>query len=212
MGFRWFEHGVITPVMPAVWSSRQHVQRLQHVEKDRKVADDKEEFLSPKELYIPPAAPKAYQKSPQQERRPAVHASQIMSSPVVTLTPETTVAEAWELIRARRFRHIPVLSRGKELVGIISDRDLLLEFGSFYNTDSPQDKTAEEQITIQGIIKRKVLTASPDTGIREIARILLEERIGSMPIVDDNGALVGIITRSDILRALVNEAPLELWI
>ncbi len=211
MGFKWFEHGVITPVMPAVWSSQQHVQRLQHVEKDRKVADDKEEFLSPKELYVPPTGPKAYQKQPQQ-RRLAVSASQIMSSPVATLTPETTVAEAWELIRARGFRHIPILSGGKELVGIISDRDLLLEFGGFFKTDAPQDKTAQEQMTIQGMIKRKVLTASPDTEIREIARILFEERIGSMPIVDDNGSLVGILTRSDILRTLVNNAPLELWI
>ena len=135
-----------------------------------------------------------------------------MASPVVTLPRKPPMAEAWELIRAKRFRHIPILSREKELIGIISDRDLLREAGSICSTVHRQDKTGQEQMTIQGMIKRKVLTASPDTGIREIARILFEERIGSMPIVDDNGSLVGMITRSDILRTLVNNAPLDLWI
>ena len=155
---------------------------------------------------------KGYQKQAQQERRPAILASQIMASPVVILPPEATVAEAWELIRTKRFRHVPVVSHENKLVGIISDRDLLLEAGNICSTISHQDNAGQEQTTIQGLIRRKVLTASPDTGIREIARILFEERIGSMPIVDDKGMLVGIITRSDILRTIINNAPLDLWI
>ena len=65
---------------------------------------------------------------------------------------------------------------------------------------------------IQGLITERVLVASPDTEIREVAKILFEHRIGAMPVISSSERLVGIITRSDILRTLVNRAPLELWI
>jgi acetoin utilization protein AcuB len=57
-----------------------------------------------------------------------------------------------------------------------------------------------------------VLTAHPDTSIRDIARVFFEERIGAVPIVDRGETLVGIVTRSDILRTILNSAPLELWV
>lgn len=212
MGFKWMENGVVTPITPGAWSLQPREQNPSHVFKARKTADDKEETSFPKELLIARGGQTGYQKQAQQERRPAILASQIMASPVVILPPEATVAEAWELIRTKRFRHVPVVSHENKLVGIISDRDLLLEAGTICSTISPQDNAGQEQTTIQGLIRRKVLTASPDTGIREIARILFEERIGSMPIVDDKGMLVGIITRSDILRTIINNAPLDLWI
>ncbi len=212
MGFKWMEDGVVTPIMPGARSSQPHAQSPSHVFKARKPADGKEETPFQKEPHISHGGQKAYQKQAQQERSPAIFASQIMASPVVTLPPEATMAEAWELIRTQGFRHVPVVSRNKELVGIISDRDLLREAGTICSAVSSQDNADQEQMTIQGLIRRRVLTASPDTGIREIARILFEERIGSMPIVDDKGILVGIITRSDILRTIINNAPLDLWI
>ena len=58
----------------------------------------------------------------------------------------------------------------------------------------------------------QVLTAHPDTEIRTIARVMFEERIGAMPIVSEAGTPVGIITRSDILRTVMNKVPFELWI
>jgi len=212
MGFKWMEDGTVTPITPGAWTLQSHTHTPSHVLKERKTSGAKDKAPSQKEPFLPHAGQMAYQQPARQERKPAILASQIMVSPVVTLPPEATIAEAWELIRTKRFRHIPVVSRNKELVGIISDRDLLLESGNICSTVSQQGETGQEQMTIQGMIKRKVLTASPDTGIREIARILFEERIGSMPIVDDNGFLVGMITRSDILRTLVNNAPLDLWI
>jgi acetoin utilization protein AcuB len=56
----------------------------------------------------------------------------------------------------------------------------------------------------------QVLTAHPDTSIRDIARVFFEERIGAVPIVDRGETLVGIVTRSNILRTILNSAPLEL--
>jgi CBS domain-containing protein len=57
----------------------------------------------------------------------------------------------------------------------------------------------------------QVLIATPDTPIRDIARTMVEERIGSLPILDLRDTLVGIITRSDILRALITHGPMRLW-
>ena len=56
-----------------------------------------------------------------------------------------------------------------------------------------------------------VLAAHPDIEIREVARTMFKERIGCMPLLNHDGAVVGIITKSDILRGVMNDAPLDLW-
>ena len=91
-------------------------------------------------------------------------------------------------------------------MGIVSDRELL---EAAARLGDPGNAAGQE--TVGDLVEARVLTALPSTPIREIARILFEERIGAMPIVE-YGVLVGIITRSDILRALINHAALELWI
>ncbi len=136
------------------------------------------------------------------EREPAIVASQIMSSPLVTLHPSASLREAWELIREKRFRHVPVVSAEGKPVGILSDRDLLVEASNLEHLGLRR---------VDQVMATHVLTALPQTAIREIARTLLEERIGAMPIVSEHEELVGIVTRSDILRTVVNQAPLELW-
>ncbi len=145
-------------------------------------------------------------------RQPALHAHQIMSSPVTTLTPETSIFEAWRLFRAKRYRHIPVVDGEGRLVGIVSDRDLL-RYAAVNGRIPPFDEhSVEAQTAIATLMKPRVLTATPDTEIRQIARVLIEQHIGAMPIMDYSGGLRGIVTRSDILRALVTHAPLELWV
>ncbi|MEK6748523.1 MAG: CBS domain-containing protein [Pseudomonadota bacterium] len=142
----------------------------------------------------------------------AIHAQQIMSTPVLTLADTTTILSAWAVFRERRFRHLPVLDRHGNLVGILSDRDML-RYAATHGRVPPFGADAPEALMgLEGLYKKRVLTATPDTEIRQIARILLEQRIGSMPIVDDAGQLCGMITRSDILRTLVHHMPLELWV
>jgi acetoin utilization protein AcuB len=144
------------------------------------------------------------------ERQPAIIAKQIFKAPVVSLSPTASIAEAWEVFCARRFRHIPVLNVSGRIVGIISDRDVLREAGSAF-LSSPAD-LAPSVTQVQHVMTTQVLTAHPDVPIREIARVFFEERIGAVPIVDGSEELVGIVTRSDILRTIVNSPPLELWL
>ena len=106
--------------------------------------------------------------------------------------------EAGELFRDKRFRHVPVVSEDSRLIGIFSDRDYL--------------SAESEELRVGELMKTNVICARPTTEIRKIAEVLFQERIGAMPIVDENHELVGIVTRSDILCAVVNEAPLQIWV
>lgn len=167
----------------------------------------------PSSSYTGSEARRAYQQTAAyRDRAPALHAHQIMTAPVITLGPTTSIVQAWRLFRERRFRHIPVVDDQQAVIGIVSDRDLL-RYAALsgkippYSADAPEARTP-----IKSLTKTRVLTATPDTEIRQIARILFEQRIGAMPIVNDVGYPVGIITRSDILRALIQHAPLELWV
>jgi acetoin utilization protein AcuB len=159
-------------------------------------------------------ADRAYSNTMQivKERGPALHAHQIMTSPVVTLTPDTTITQAWRLFRERRFRHIPVITADRKVYGIISDRDLLRYAATSGNIPPYSETAPEASKLITPLVKTRVIAASRDTEIREIAKILFEQRVGAMPVLTETGLLEGIITRSDILRTLVNHAPLELWV
>ena len=138
----------------------------------------------------------------------ATLAKQIMTSPILTLSPDTSLVDAYLFILDHRFRHVPVTSDDKKLIGILSDRDLLRAAAGISTTSSGSGPVK----TIQEIMKTTVLTASPETEIRQIARVFFEERVGAMPILDASESVVGIITRSDILRTLVSTAPIDLWL
>lgn len=145
------------------------------------------------------------------ERVPAVSAIQIMSKPVMTLRPEASIEEAWELFQGRRFRHVPVVNQDETLIGLLSDRDVLR---AAKNSVIPpmNQRTESQNPKIREVMTSPVLTAHPDTEIRAIAKAMFEERIGAMPIVDTTGRLLGMITRSDILRTVMQNVPFELWI
>ncbi|MFM8552099.1 MAG: HPP family protein [Nitrospiraceae bacterium] len=155
-------------------------------------------FLAARQAYAQVGSPQA--------RKPALLAQDIMNAPVQTLRPETQLKEAWAFIKAKGFRHLPIVSPDGTLVGIVSDRDLLrssstLEAPAAYPT--PQ--------TLSAVMTTHVLTATPATEIHELARVMLAERISALPIIDDHRKPMGIVTISDILRCVMLRAPLELW-
>lgn len=141
---------------------------------------------------------------------PVLFAHQIMTSPVMTLTPQSVVAEALKLLQVRQFRHVPVVSPEGVLVGMISDRDILRYVGGLTEDYEQRQGIPNINDPIGHLMKTHVLTASVDTDVRYIARLFVEQRVGAMPIVK-NGDLVGIITRSDVLRAVMRHFVLELW-
>ena len=151
---------------------------------------------------VNPIKPPSYRYAREpQARKPVVIAEDIMSSPVHTLEQTLPLEEALNFFKQHRFRHVPIISSDKKLVGIVSDRDYL----------GPLPIPSHKVRQIKECMITNILTARPQTEIRAIAEIMIARRIGCLPIVDQDAALVGILTRSDILRAIVNHAPLELW-
>lgn len=161
-----------------------------------------------KKRYEQQVAKEAYAQAEEilKKTEKALFAEQIMTGPVQSLPHTSTIEEAIYFISSKRFRHVPVVNKDNVLLGIVSDRDL---FKHYYKSHTTEDRSKK---LITDLIISRVLTATPDTHIREVAKILFDERIGAMPILDDKDTLIGIITRSDILRALINKAPLELWV
>jgi len=136
-------------------------------------------------------------------------AEQVMTSPVLTLTPDTSIAEALLQFQSNVFRHVPVVSSEGQLVGIVSDRDILGYLAGL--TGSYQRQVSHtSDARIEQLMTQRVLAASVDTDVRYIARLFVEQRIGAVPIAKE-GQLMGIVTRSDVLGAVMRHYTLELW-
>ncbi len=183
------------------------VEKTEAVTPPRAVDEDEQQQESPGRRQQAVEAYQSVEQLPQS--RAALHAEQIMRSPVVTLAPEASVDEALALFRRRQVRHLPVVSADGQLVGMVSDRDILGHLAGVtenYRRQDPQDGNTP----VAGVMKSPVLTASPDTDVRYIARLFVEQRIGALPIVTD-GELAGIIARSDVLSAVMRRYVLELW-
>jgi acetoin utilization protein AcuB len=129
-----------------------------------------------------------------------------MTRDLVTLSPEASVAEALTLCRERRIRHIPIVEEGR-LVGIVSDRDL--RDASPALGDADRASTLQE-IRLGDVMTREVSTADPQDPIENVAQEMYELKIGSLPVVaeEDEEKLLGIVTSSDVMRALVMIAGL----
>ena len=121
-----------------------------------------------------------------------------MTREVVVLPPQTTAAEALGLCRERRIRHLPVMEEGR-LVGIVSDRDLR---SAAPPLEDPERSSALAKMRVSDVMTRDAVTAHPDDPIEVAANRMRERRIGCLPVVEDAG-LVGIVTSSDVMEALV---------
>jgi len=152
---------------------------------------------------------KAVDKLP--EDGPELFARQIMTTPVVTLTSKMSVEQALTHFQTTQLRHLPVISSKGKVTGIVSDRDILRYMAGLCGSYLSIPATHKVGDKVEQLMQSPVLTASQQTDVRYIARLFIERRVGAMPIVTD-GKLKGIITRSDILHAVMSHYEIELWI
>ena len=140
-------------------------------------------------------------------RQPVVFAHQLMSSPVFTLSDQSSLRDAWKIFQNYTFHHIPIVNSSAQLTGVVSDSDVLRSTSLF----KPQTSTHPESELLISIAKTPVISVSTHTSIRELAELMINRHIGCLPVVNERHQVEGIVTRTDILRALVKEAPIELW-
>lgn len=127
-----------------------------------------------------------------------------MTPDPITVTPDTPFQDALRLMREHRFRRLPVVNKKGKLVGIVSERDLL------YASPSPATSLSVwelnyllSKLKIEEIMTRKVITTTPDAPIEDAAYLIVSNKIGGLPVVDDNSRVVGVITETDIFKTFV---------
>ena len=129
-----------------------------------------------------------------------MHARDLMTTKLVTVTPDIPVVEARALMTRERIRHLLVVE-GTRLVGIITDRDIRLNLPSPATSLSVWELNyLIARVTVGQLMTKSVIVIDPDREASDAARIMLEHRIGALPVLD-GARLVGILTETDLVRA-----------
>lgn len=125
-----------------------------------------------------------------------------MSSPAITVTPDTTFQDALALMKERSFRRLPVINEHGKLVGIVAERDLL------HAAPSPATSLSIWEVNyllwklhVSDVMTEKVISAIPEMPIEDAAQLMVTCKIGGLPVVDTHGTVIGVITETDIFKA-----------
>jgi CBS domain-containing protein len=133
---------------------------------------------------------------------------QLMSRQLITVPVSSTVAQGLDILARARIGQAPVLNRQQRLVGLLLRADLL-PIPSALQDGAAWARWFERPVG--DVMWTPVPAARPDTPLREVAQALLDLRLPGLPVMNDAGELLGFISRSDILRAVTREPPLDLW-
>ncbi|MCH3907631.1 MAG: CBS and ACT domain-containing protein [Sphaerochaeta sp.] len=121
----------------------------------------------------------------------------------VTATPDMPIAEASKLMKDEKIHRLPVLDKNKNLVGIISEKDIL------YASPSPASSLSIHEmayllskITVKQLMSKNVVTITKDTTVEEAARLMVDQDLSCLPVLED-GKLVGIVSKSDMFKILL---------
>lgn len=134
-----------------------------------------------------------------------MRAKDVMTADPATVDDQKTVREAIEILLALGARHLPVTSDG-QLLGIVSDRDvrqLIVPVSwnqSAVREESENASLLDEPVT--AVMSGGTIAVSPDASIGEVIDLICDHGIGALPVTDTNGAVVGIVSYVDVLRAL----------
>jgi acetoin utilization protein AcuB len=134
-----------------------------------------------------------------------MHVRDLMTRTPITVAPSTTVVDAKALMARSRIRHL-LVTEGHRLLGIVTDRDIRLNLPSPATSLSVWELNyLLARLTVDQVMTKAVITVGPEHDAREAARIMLDHKIGGLPVLD-GGRLVGILTETDLVRAFAHGA------
>lgn len=130
-------------------------------------------------------------------------ARELMTPDPLTVTPQSSIAEAWDVMRELAVRHIPVVEDGV-LVGMLSDRDLAqVDIARVLRDGGPDALREEMETPLVEVMSTDVISVEPETEVGEVIGLLIEHKVGALPVVEPGTReVVGIISYVDVLRAL----------
>ncbi len=131
--------------------------------------------------------------------------SQIASTALITIQLGQKLSEARKLMQVNQIHHVPVV-QGKKLMGILSAVDLAtLSLTSFGSDERANDTILDKQFSVEEVMSKNMVTIKPTAPIREAAEILAEGHFHSLPMVDKEGDLQGLVTSTDLIRYLLSQ-------
>lgn len=178
------------------------------------------QFPQPTDQPLPPAPGRAHREAldsysqvarAEHPRQPITRVEAIMHSPVITLPDDSTVEQAWQTLAQNHVGQAPVVSVDGVLVGLLSRADLMRP----ERLPGPESHALVwRALLLQSVVEvmwTPVPSVSTDADVRRVAQVLLDTGLPGLPVANESGQVVGFVSRSDILRAVVAEPPLDLW-
>lgn len=158
-----------------------------------------------------PLAAYVQTEHPHLPRHPLTRVADLMSHRVITVSSGATVLEAWQLLATNGIGQAPVVDGSGTLVGLLSRADLLRPDRLPLPGANAVVWRALLAQQVADIMWTPVPSVAAETDIRRVVSVLLDTRLPGLPVVDQHGVVTGFVSRSDILRAVVNDPPLDLW-
>lgn len=127
----------------------------------------------------------------------------LMTTNPVSVVGEDSIQQALEIMDEENIRQLPVI-KDKELIGIITDRDIRSFLGG-RSLSYLEEQEVAMKTKVASIMTDKPITLAPDDDLREAVELLIEEKVGGIPVVDPDVGLMGIITYVDVLRCFLEQ-------
>ena len=150
------------------------------------------------------------EQGPQAARQPLTKVSDVMTTGGISVSPGVRVNDAWQTLAENKVAQAPVVDALGRVIGLLlradmAPLDLLPEPGAVKQAIDLARRPVSE------VMVSPVPTVAPDTELRRVAAVLLDTGLPGLPVTDDAGVLSGFISRTDILRAVAADPPLDLW-
>jgi CBS domain-containing protein len=151
---------------------------------------------------------------------PELKASEIMTKEVITIKKDASIGELSELLVKNKISGVPVVDDGGRIIGVVTEADIIvkdtdLHFPRYFKLldaiiylESLNKFKANLQkhiaTRVEDIMTVKVRTIKPDTPVNEIADLMLDLKVNRLPVIDEDNKVVGIVTRSDIVKSMIS--------
>ena len=201
-----------------------HVAPVRRVQRSQALSTRSADVDSPPTAAHAPATPSrpraaaqgavsAYESTaqgPKEERQPLRLVRDVMTRGALTVSPRSNVNDAWQQLAQHRVSQAPVLNDAGQVIGLLlradmAPLDLLPEPGAV------RDAIALARRPVSEVMVTPVPTVDAATDLRRVASVLLENGLPGLPVTDERGALAGFISRTDLLKAIASDPPLDLW-
>lgn len=145
------------------------------------------------------------------DRAPLTQVAHVMHGPAVTVPATATVSEAWQALAAHHIGQAPVADSDGTLVGLVGRADLLSVDSLAGTVEAASAWERRLSQPVASVMWSPVPSVQPDTDLRRAAALLLASGLPGVPVTDEQGRLVAFVSRSDLLKAMVVDPPIDLW-